>query len=110
MALIVRFFRLLFTNFYLGLTTVFVVWILFFDGNDLITLFGNRLKLSDTQNEIAYYQQKILEIEHEQSRLQGNPEAIERFAREKFLMKKVDEDIFLIQEEENTSVFDRLMR
>lgn len=94
----------------MGISTLFLVWILFFDGNDLVTLFSNRIKLSEAQSEIEYYQQKIVEIEHEQARLQGNTEAVERFAREKYLMKKADEDIFLIQEEENISVFDRLMR
>ncbi len=45
----------------------------------------------------------------EQARLHGNPDAIERFAREKFLMKKENEDVFVFPEEANSSIFDRLI-
>lgn len=88
---------------------MFLVWITFFDGNDLISLFSNRLKLVETEGEIEFYQQKIDQVVLERSRLHGNTAAMERFAREKFLMKKEDEDVFVYPEEPNTSILDRLI-
>jgi cell division protein DivIC len=101
--------RKIFSNFYLGTSFLFLVWITFFDGNDLISLFSNRLKLLETESEIDFYQQKIDQVALEKSRLHGNPAAIERFAREKFLMKKDDEDVFVYPEDPNTSILDRLI-
>lgn len=101
--------RKIFSNFYLGTSFLFLVWITFFDGNDLISLFSNRLKLVETESEIDFYQQKIDQVALEKSRLHGNPAAIERFAREKFLMKKDDEDVFVYPEDPNTSILDRLI-
>lgn len=101
--------RRVFSNFYLGTSFLFLVWITFFDGNDLISLFSNRLKLVETEGEIEFYQQKIDQVVLERSRLHGNTAAMERFAREKFLMKKEDEDVFVYPEEPNTSILDRLI-
>ena len=86
-----------------------LVWITFFDGNDLISLFSNRMKLLETESEIEFYQQKIDLVALEKRRLHGNPAAMERFAREKFLMKKDDEDVFVFTEESNNSILDRLI-
>lgn len=101
--------RKLVSNFYLGSSFLFLVWITFFDGNDLISLFSNRYKLSETESEIQYYQERIALVLAEQARLHGNPDAMERFAREKFLMKRDDEDVFVIPQESNSSIFDRLI-
>jgi cell division protein DivIC len=101
--------RTLVSNFYLGSSTLFFIWITFFDGNDLISLFSNRYKLSETEVEIQYYKERIDMVLAEQSRMHGNPDAMERFAREKFLMKKDNEDVFVIPQEPNNSILDRLI-
>lgn len=67
------------------------------------------MKLAETESDIAYYQERIDMVLAEQARLHGNPDAIERFAREKFLMKKENEDVFVFPEEANSSIFDRLI-
>ncbi|MEL6135479.1 MAG: septum formation initiator family protein, partial [Bacteroidota bacterium] len=46
-----------------------------------------------------FYIQAIEEIDIEASRLQNDPEAIERFAREKYYMKRPGEDVYVIVEE-----------
>jgi hypothetical protein len=86
-----------------------MVWITFFDGNDLIGVFRNKWKLVEMENEIQFYKNKIDQVAIEQSRLKGDKRALEVFAREKYLMKKQDEDIFLIHQEPDKSMFDRLM-
>jgi cell division protein FtsB len=107
---VLAFFKLLFSNFYAGTGFLFFVWIAFFDGNDLLSLFSNKLKLAETEAEIEYYQTKIDAVIAEGKKLRGSPEAIEKFARERFLMKKDNEDIFLFKEDESTSIFDRLLK
>jgi cell division protein DivIC len=104
------FFRLLYSNFYAGTGFLFLVWITFFDGNDLISLFSNKMKLAETESEIEYYQAKIDAVIAEGQKLRGTPDAMEKFARERFLMKKDDEDIYLIKEVDHTSIFDRLVK
>lgn len=98
----------LFSNFYLGTSFLFLVWVTFFDGNDLISLVGNQMKLMETESEIQFYQEKVNEVMVEHSKLAGSTEAMEQFAREKFLMKRDNEDVFLIKETTNKSILERL--
>jgi cell division protein DivIC len=103
---IIIFTRLVFSNFYLGTSFLFFVWITFFDGNDLISLFGNQVKLKQTESEIEFFRKKIDFVIAEQNSLKGSSAAMEKFARERFLMKKDDEDVFLIKEDSDNSMFD----
>jgi cell division protein DivIC len=50
-------------------------------------------------NEKEFYQEKIQEVEKDRKELMTNKELLEKFAREKYLMKKETEDIFIVQEE-----------
>jgi cell division protein DivIC len=56
-------------------------------------------KLRSLENEKEFYQEKIAEVEKDRKELMTNKELLEKFAREKYLMKKETEDIFIIQEE-----------
>ena len=88
-------------NKYLIATAVFMVWLLFFDRNDMLTQMDRRRELRNLQNSKAYYTQEIANEKKSLEDLKSNPAAIEKFAREKYLMKRDDEDIFLIQSPEN---------
>ena len=76
----------------------FLVWMTFLDSNDLINRFRLSAKLRSLENERGYYQEKIQEVEKDRQELMGTPELLEKFAREKYLMKKQSEDIFIIEE------------
>lgn len=89
----------LFRNFYVVTTLCFVVWLTFLDSNDLITRFTLNNKLRSLENEKEYYQKKIEEVEKDRKELLTNKELLEKFAREKYLMKKESEDVFIIQED-----------
>ena len=69
---------------------------LFFDDNDIISQVRLRLKLSEYESKKEYYQEKISEVERDHQELTTNKELLEKFAREKYLMKKPTEDIFII--------------
>jgi cell division protein FtsB len=88
-----------FRNFYVISTAVFLVWMLLLDSNNLISRFQLSSKLSTLENEKEYYQEKIKEVEKDRDELFGDRESLEKFAREKYLMKKESEDIFIVEEE-----------
>lgn len=90
----------LFRNFYVLCGLVFLVWMTFLDSNDLITRFKMASKLGDLQEEKEYYNQKIVEVEKDRNELMTNRELLEKFAREKYLMRKESEDVFVIVEED----------
>ena len=73
---------------------------LFLDSNDLISRFKLGAKLRNLDREKAYYQKKIADVEKDRHELMTDRELLEKFAREKYLMKKETEDIFIIQEED----------
>lgn len=79
---------------------VFIVWITFFDQNKLITQFQYRSQLNKLEEEKKFYQEEIEVIQADLKELQTNPNTLEKFAREKYLMKKDDEVLFVIVEED----------
>jgi len=89
-----------FRNFYILTLLIFTVWMTFFDSNDWITRFKLSSKLSELEAEKEYYAQKIEEVEKDQQELMGTPELLEKFAREKYLMRRPGEDVFVIREKE----------
>jgi cell division protein DivIC len=87
-------------NFYIVTGLSFFIWLAFLDSNDLISRFKMGAKLRSLEAEKEYYQEKITEVEKDRSELTTNKELLEKFAREKYLMKKESEDIFVIQEKD----------
>ncbi len=88
-----------FRNFYVVTGFCFLVWLTFLDSNDLISRFSMGAKLRSLENEKEYYLQKIAEVEKDRKELLTNKELLEKFAREKYLMKRDKEDVFIIQED-----------
>lgn len=88
-----------FRNFYVVCGMLFLVWMTFLDSNDLITRFKMASKLHDLEDEKEYYTQKIVEVEKDRNELMTNKELLEKFAREKYLMRKESEDVFVIVED-----------
>lgn len=79
---------------------VFFVWILFFDRYSLIyqiKLISNRNGL---ENQKEFFREEIVRDSTKLYELRTNQESLEKFGREEYLMKKDNEDVFLIIEEE----------
>ncbi len=89
----------IFRNFYVLVTVIFLAWMVVLDSNNFIARYELSSKLRALENEKEYYQEKITEVKRDRDELFGDRESIEKFAREKYLMKKKSEDIFIIQEE-----------
>ena len=79
---------------------VFLIWITFFDQNNLITQIQYRMELNKLEEEREFYKEEIKVILEDLDDLERNPKTLEKFAREKYLMKKENEEIFVIVEEE----------
>jgi len=89
-----------FRNFYAVTGFCFLMWMIFLDSNDLISRFRMGAKLNSLEDEKEYYQEKISEVEKDHQELTTNKELLEKFAREKYLMKKESEDIFIVAEKD----------
>ena len=73
----------------------FGVIIVFLDQNSLIKRWEYKQEILRLQEEINKYKAEYEEANSKLEELANNPDAIERIAREKYLMKKPDEDIFV---------------
>ena len=97
---IFRFIPSFLRNKYLLTLSVFVVWMIFFEKNDLFTQLERSNNLREIEESKAYFSQKITESKKFSQDIQSNAAAIEKFAREKYLMKRENEDLFLVQKPE----------
>lgn len=75
------------------------MWLAFFDKNNLIHQWRMRKQLIELRRDKNYYQEEIERDSTAIRELKENPEALERYARENYLMKKEGEDIFIIVED-----------
>lgn len=96
MKLLTTTFRIL-RNKYLLATTAFLLWIIFFDKNDFFTQKERRNELTELRQSKLYYTKQIAEIKQFSNDLSTNPAAIEKFAREKYKMKRDSEDLFIVK-------------
>ncbi len=87
---------ILFMNKYTITSLIFLVWLTFFDRNNLVEKMQLRSKIATLKKEKAYYQDKIEEDNRKIKELLSSKENLEKFAREQYLMKKPNEDIFVI--------------
>jgi len=77
--------------------TAFVVWIVFFDENDLILQGRRRAELKELKASKTYYISEIAKERKALEELRSNPAAIEKYAREQYMMKRDNEDLFIIE-------------
>lgn len=87
-------------NKYYLTTILFLIWMLFLDPNDIITQVRNMVHLNAINKDKAYYQEEIGKVNKDLEELSSNKKQLEKFARENYLMKKENEDIFIIVKEE----------
>lgn len=87
-------------NKYLIAGTLFIVWLVFFDQNNLLERSRQINHLHQLQQDKVYYQKRIQEDSTRLQQLKTDKDNLERFAREKYYMKKDNEDIFVIVEED----------
>jgi cell division protein FtsB len=72
---------------------------MFFDRHDIISQVKLRKELKKLEEEKEFYLREIAKDSKNLNELLTNPKTLEKFAREKYLMKKENEDIFVIVKE-----------
>lgn len=87
-------------NKYLITVVLLTVWVVFFDKNDLRTQLEFRKEVKKLEEERNYFAKEINSITSSLKELYTNPKTLEKFAREEYLMKRDNEDIFVIVEEQ----------
>ena len=76
--------------------TVFIVWILFFDRNDLFTQNDRKQELKKLQTSTSFYETEIADTRKNLSELNNDPAVLEKMARENFYLKRNGEEVFIV--------------
>jgi len=87
-------------NFYFLSTAFFLVWLAFIDSNDLFMQASLSTKKNRLLQSRLFYEEKILEVKNDKAALESDPILLEKLAREKYLMKKENEDLYIIVKED----------
>jgi len=91
-----RFFR----SFYFVTGLGFLIWMFVFDANDFVKQYEMFSKWRELQTERDYYLQNIEAVKKDRAELLSSPELLEKFAREKYIMKRPGEDVFVLVPQE----------
>lgn len=86
-------------NKYVIASFIFLLWVLFFDTNNLIDRYKQKQVLRQLEKDRKYYLERIDHDTRRMNELRTDRESLEKFAREQYLMKKENEDVFVIVEE-----------
>ncbi|GGC07888.1 MULTISPECIES: FtsB family cell division protein [Dyadobacter] len=91
-------------NFYIATLLAWLVWILFLDNNNMRIVMSNRMKMKELEKEKSILLTKIRQVKKERNEVFGNPKMLEKWAREKFMMRKPNEEVYVIVDENNQPV------
>jgi cell division protein DivIC len=83
-------------NKYLLTSAFFLVWMFFFDPKDLANEFQRKGRYNELQKSEEHLSGMIKETRQELGQLKTNAQTIEKYAREKYMMKKDNEDLFIL--------------
>jgi cell division protein DivIC len=84
-------------NKYLIAAVAFAVWMLFFDRNDVFSQYERLSHAKELNKNEAHQSQLITETHKELGFLKNSAQTIEKYARENYMMKKDNEDLFIIK-------------
>ena len=82
-------------NKYFIVIVILVVWLTYFDKNDVFSQYDLVQKCNKLKAEKEYYISEIEQNKKEIDELKNNSKSLETFAREKYLMKRDNEDVFV---------------
>lgn len=88
-----------FRSFYILFAAFFVLWMAFFDGNNVYEQYLSHQKIKDLEQEKEFYYKGIEMLKKDVKELSTSTELFEKFAREKYMMKKPNEDVYILEKE-----------
>jgi cell division protein FtsB len=80
-------------------TVAFLVWMVFFDRNDLLSQYQYREQVTKLKQERDFFKIQTTKVDNDLNELTSDPAQLEKFAREKYLMHKDNEDVFVVVKE-----------
>jgi cell division protein FtsB len=98
MANLAKSFLAVIKNKYTLVSLLFFTWMLFFDHNNLFLHLQYRAELNDLKERKQYYKDQIEKTKSDIDLIKTNPLWMEKVAREQYLMKRENEDVFLVRE------------
>ena len=93
-----KFFKF-FSNIFILITTIFMIWIIFIDSNSLTVNMKLKSQINELENKIKHLQNEINQDQKLISNLK-NLDSLEKYGREKHFMKKQNEEIYIIEIED----------
>ena len=84
-----------FKNIYAIIGLIFFIWMVFLDTNSLVKFIGLKKKLDRLENEKTKLEIEILKDRELIKKLNDSIE-IEKYGREKYFLKKENEDVYII--------------
>ena len=91
----------LFKNKFFLVAVAFIVWMTFFDKNDLLSQYQYQQEVSELEQERDFYKTETDKVSKDLEELTSNPQQLEKFAREKYLMRKDNEEVFVVVKEKD---------
>jgi cell division protein DivIC len=85
-------------NKYLLVTLFFLVWVFFFDTNNLISWYSDLHEVIEQENQKKYYKEAIIKTEEKFKELSSNRDSLEKFAREQYFFHDPSEELFIIRQ------------
>lgn len=83
-------------NKYFLVTAFFLIWIGFFDQNDWVSRKEIDRKIGELEADREFFTSEVEALKERQQTLKEDADALERYAREKFYMKKKGEDVYIM--------------
>jgi|SoimicMinimDraft_17_1059745.scaffolds.fasta_scaffold39755_1 cell division protein DivIC len=85
-------------NKYVLTVLCFGIWVLFIDDRDFVTTHFRHVKeLHKLEARKVYFEEQIKTVRKELDQLKSNPATLEKYARERYLMKRDNEDLFVVK-------------
>lgn len=91
-------------KFYTGTLVFWLVWVVFIDNNNAFVVFENYQKMKELERDLSFYKEQVRLVKEERDEVLGTDEMLEKWAREKYLMRKPTEDVYVIVDENGESI------
>ncbi|MEI8141246.1 MAG: septum formation initiator family protein [Chitinophagia bacterium] len=76
----------------------FVLWMLFFDQRNFFLQKDRAAELEKLEQAKGYYEKEISTTQEQLNNLQSNPDAVEKYARERYLLRREGEEVYIFED------------
>ena len=88
-------------RFYWISTLVLLGWLTLFDRSNLMKQAGMQFNLNEVNGQIRYYENELKKVKEEEKNVLGSEASMEKYAREKYFLKRDGETVFVLVDEED---------